>query len=199
MTKDELETLLQELDEALVAAFPGPEPMRVLVVGGACLVFADITTRQTKDVDVIIFDLLGTGEASLVYNLTPTTAKIRKMIGAIGKRHGLRGNDRMFLNDDCASFLLELGQGNLPDIQLFRAYQKLHLYIPMDLRYILACKLMAGRPDKDFGDIALLRQKLNIHTREEARTLVREFFPDPYHQQLYELPQTLKVIFPEGG
>ena len=199
MTKDELETLLQELDEALVAAFPGPEPMRVLVVGGACLVFADITTRQTRDVDVIIFDLLGTGEASLVYNLTPTTAKIRKMIGAIGKRHGLRGNDRMFLNDDCASFLLELGQGNLPDIQLFRAYQKLHLYIPMDLRYILACKLMAGRPDKDFGDIALLRQKLHIYTREEARTLVREFFPNPYHQQLYELPQTLKVIFPEEG
>ena len=197
MTKDELQILLEELDEALVAAFPGPEPISVLVVGGACLVFSDITTRQTKDIDVIIFDLLGTGEASLVYNLNPTTAKIRKMIGAIGKRHGFRGDDRMFFNDDCASFLLELGQGNIPDIQLFRAYRKLHLYVPTDLRYILACKLMSGRPDKDFGDISLLRQKLNIQTREQARTLVEEFFPDPYHQQLYELPQTLKMIFPE--
>lgn len=197
MNKEELEALLEELDEALVAAFPGPEPIRVLVVGGACLVFTDVTTRQTKDIDVIIFDLLGTGEASLVYNLNPTTARLRKLIGAIGKRHGLRGDDRMFLNDDCASFLLELGQGNIPETRIFRAYQKLHLYIPVDLRYILACKLMAGRPDKDFDDITLLRQKLNIHTREQALALVSRFFPDFYHQQLYELPQTLKVIFPE--
>ena len=198
MTKEELELLLQELDEALVETFPGPEPISVLVVGGACLVFADVTTRQTKDIDVIIFDLLGTGEASLVYNLNPTTAKIRKIIGIIGKRHGFRGNDRMFLNDDCASFLLELGQGQIPAKQLLKAYRKLHLYVPIDLQYILACKLMAGRPDKDFDDIALLRQKLNIHTSEQARALVRQFFPNPYHQQLYELPQTLKVIFPEG-
>jgi uncharacterized nucleotidyltransferase DUF6036 len=198
MNKKELEELLEELDAALVTAFPGPEAISMLVVGGACLVFADITTRQTKDVDVIIFDLLGTGEASLVYNLNPMTTKFRKMIGAIGKRHGLRGDDRMFLNDDCASFLIELGKGNIPEIQLFRAYQKLHLYIPEDIRYILACKLMAGRPDKDFEDIALLRQQLDIHTREQARNLVRTFFPDPYHQHLYDLPQTLKVIFPEG-
>lgn len=197
MNKEELEALLEELDEALVEAFPGPEPIRALVVGGACLVFTDVTTRQTKDIDVIIFDLLGTGEASLVYNLNPTTARLRKLIGAIGKRHGLRGDDCMFLNDDCASFLLELGQGNIPETRIFRTYQKLHLYIPVDLRYILACKLMAGRPDKDFDDITLLRQKLNINTREQALTLVNRFFPDFYHQQLYELPQTLKVIFPE--
>jgi hypothetical protein len=105
----------------------------------------------------------------------------------------------MFLNDDCASFLLELGQGTIPEIQLFRAYHKLHLYIPVDLRYILACKLMAGRPDKDFGDITLLRQKLNIHTREQARNVVKAFFPDPYHEHLYELPRTLNLIFPEQG
>ncbi len=197
MNKPELETLLQELDEALVAAFPGPEPISVLVVGGACLLFTEVTTRQTKDIDVIIFDLLGTGEASLVYNLTPITAKIRKLIGAIGKRHGLRGDERMFLNDDCASFLLELGQGNIPETQLFRAYQKLHLYIPVDLRYILACKLMAGRQDKDFDDIATLRQKLDIQTKEQALALVNRFFPDLYLQHLYDLPQTLKIIFPE--
>jgi hypothetical protein len=186
-----------ELDEALVETFPGPEPIRVLVVGGACLVFVEMTTRQTKDIDVIIFDLLGTGEASLVYNLNPTTARLRKLIGAIGRRHGLRGDERMFLNDDCASFLLELGQGSIPEVRLLRAYQKLHLYIPVDLRYILACKFMAGRPDKDFDDIAILREHLNIHTREQALALVNQFFPDIYLQQLYELPKTLGVIFPE--
>ena len=40
MNKPELETLLEELDEALVKAFPGPEPMSVLVVGGACLLLS---------------------------------------------------------------------------------------------------------------------------------------------------------------
>ncbi len=198
MNREELEALLDELDEALVTAFPGPEAISVLVVGGACLVFSEVTTRQTKDIDVIITDLMGAGEASLVYDLTPTTAKIRRVIGAIGKRHGLRGNDRMFLNDDCAPFLLELGQGHIPQTQLLRAYRKLHLYIPADLRYILACKLMAGRPDKDFDDIVILRQRLNVHTSEQARALVIQFFPDPYHQQLYELPRTLRVIFPDG-
>lgn len=39
MNKLELETLLEEFDEALVKAFPGLEPMSVLVVGGACLLF----------------------------------------------------------------------------------------------------------------------------------------------------------------
>ena len=59
MNKSELESLLEELDEALVKAFPGPEPMSVLVVGGACLLFQGVTTRPTEDVDVIIFEMMG--------------------------------------------------------------------------------------------------------------------------------------------
>src|SRR5438034_6922221 len=49
MNKPELEALLEELDEALVKAFPGPEPMSVLVVGGACLLLQDVTTRPTEE------------------------------------------------------------------------------------------------------------------------------------------------------
>ena len=59
MDKQEIEAYLIELDEALAEAFPSPEPMRVLVVGGACLLLADVTTRTTKDIDVIITDLEG--------------------------------------------------------------------------------------------------------------------------------------------
>lgn len=40
MNKQELETLLEEFDEALVKAFTGSESMQVLVVGGACLLLA---------------------------------------------------------------------------------------------------------------------------------------------------------------
>ncbi|MGH2479101.1 MAG: hypothetical protein ACRDHW_05545 [Ktedonobacteraceae bacterium] len=105
----------------------------------------------------------------------------------------------MFLNDDCASFLLEIGLGNIPEVRLLRTYRKLHLYVPDDLRCILACKLMAGRPAKDFGDIAILREKLGIETRAQAIMLVNRFFPSIYHQYIYQLPQTLKTIFPEDS
>lgn len=195
MNKDELEALLDELDEALVKEFPGPETISVLVVGGACLLFSEITTRPTKDVDVIITDLMGEGEASLVYDLTPTAARIRKVIEEIGKRHGLRGDDRMFLNDDCASFLLELGRGKLPPSRPLRAYRKLHLSVPADLSYILACKFMAGRPAKDYQDIAALCQLLNIQTRSQAQGLVNRFFSDPYQQYLHRLGSTLNELF----
>jgi len=59
VNKQEIEAYLVELDEALFKAFPSPEPFRVLVVGGACLLLSDITTRSTKDIDVIITDLPG--------------------------------------------------------------------------------------------------------------------------------------------
>lgn len=198
MNKEKLEALLEELDEALVKAFPGPGTISVLVVGGACLMLSDVTTRPTEDIDVIITDVLGTGEASLVYDLTETTRKIKKIIEGIGRRHRLPPRERMFFNDDCAPFLLELGQGKIPEVTLLRAYRKLLLYIPADLRYILACKLMAGRQDKDFDDISVLRQKLGIQTRTQAQGLVNQFFPNVYHQYLYQLPRTLQLLFAEG-
>src|SRR5947207_854239 len=88
MNKQEIEAYLGELDEALAEAFPSQEPICVLVVGGACLLLADVTTRATNDIDVIITDLQGSGEASLVYRLTKTTKRMRQIIAAIGKRHG---------------------------------------------------------------------------------------------------------------
>ena len=107
MNKPELEALLQELDEALVKAFPGPEPLSVLVVGGACLLFQDVITRPTEDVDVIIFEMLGSEEESTLIFHSPIADKIRRIIKGIGKRHGLRGDHQMFFNDDCSPFLAD--------------------------------------------------------------------------------------------
>jgi hypothetical protein len=107
----------------------------VLVVGGASLLLADVSVRPTKDIDVIITDLEGTGEATLVYKLTKTTKRMRQIIASIGKRHGLPPKERMFFNDDCALFLQAIG--DLPPMRLFRAYRKLYLYHPADLSYIL--------------------------------------------------------------
>ena len=83
MNKAELEALLEELEEALVKAFPDPEPMSVLVVGGACLLFQDVTTRPTEDVDVIIFDMMGSEENTLIFN-APVADKIGGSLNALG-------------------------------------------------------------------------------------------------------------------
>ena len=194
MNKPELEALLAELDAALVKAFPGPEPMSVLVVGGACLIFQDVTNRSTEDVDVIIFEMMGSEESTLIFN-SPIADKIRRIIKSIGRRHGLKGQQQMFFNDDCSPFLLELGENELPPMRLLKAYQKLYLYVPHDLRYILACKLMAGRPEKDHNDIMILCGMLNIQNREQAQQVVDQYFPSHIHQATYLLPRTLDSIF----
>ena len=194
MNKSELETLLEELDAALVKAFPGPEPMSVLMVGGACLIFQDVTDRSTEDVDVIIFEMMGSEESTLIFN-APVADKIRRIIKSVGRRHGLRGKQQMFFNDDCSPFLLELSENELPPMRLLKAYQKLYLYVPHDLRYILACKLMAGRPEKDLDDIAVLCGMLNIQNREQAQQVVDQYFPSLIHQATYLLPQTMDRFF----
>src|SRR2546421_9235746 len=106
MTKTEVEALLEEFDEALVQEFPGPEPMSVLLVGGACFLLQGITTQSTDSVDVIIVEMVGSKERTLVFH-SPTADKIRRIIRAIGKRHGLKGERQQFLNDAAAPFLLE--------------------------------------------------------------------------------------------
>jgi hypothetical protein len=194
MNKTELEALLEEFDGALVRSFPGPEPLSGLVVGGACLLFLNIISRPTEDVDVIIFDMLGSEESTLIFH-APVADKLRKIIKEIGKRHGLKGDHQMFLNDDCSPFILELSENELPPMRLLKAYQKLHLYVPDDLNYILACKLIAGRPEKDLADIEALRRTLHIVKREQAQQVVNRYFPSPLHQTLYQLPQTLERIF----
>lgn len=197
MDKNQLETILVQLDEALGKAFPASPPLRALVVGGACLVFTEVTSRQTNDIDCIIFDLMGCEDESSLIFQTPMATKIRKIIMSIGGKYGFRGEKRMILNDDCAPFLLELGGNELPDMKVFRSYQKIQLYIPNDLSYILACKLMAGRPDKDFLDIGALCQQLAIHTRAEAQSVVNRFFPSLVDQRTHRLPDTLNKLFEE--
>lgn len=116
----------------------------------------------------------------------------------IGKLHGLKGDQRMFLNDDCAPFLLEISNNELPEMRLWGKYQKLRLYIPGDLSDILACKFMAGRSGKDFDDIEVLCQLLGVQTRDQAQRVVDRFFPLEHHQRDYNLPATLDIFFPEG-
>lgn len=194
MTKSELEVFLREFDEALVQAFPGPEPMSVLLVGEACFLLQGITAQPVDSVEVIILEMLGSPERTLVFR-SPTAGKIRRIIREIGKRHGLKGERQQFLNDDTALFLLELSEQELPPKRLLKAYCKLHLYAPRDLSYLLACKLMLGRPEKDSVDMAVLCQALAIQNRAQAQQLVDRYFPSPALQATYRLSCTLESLF----
>ena len=194
MDKQELERALQELDQELTKAFTGPEPMSVLVVGGACLLLQEITQRPTEDIDVIIFDMMGSEESSLIFK-APLADKIRRIIKRVGKNQGLKGKYQLFFNDDCAPFLLEISENVLPPMRLLVAYRKLHLYVPSDLGYILACKLLAGREAKDFADIDVLCRRLGVHSRAQAQQVVDRYFPSPVYQASEQLPQTLSTLF----
>lgn len=194
MTKSEVEAFLREFDEALEQVFPGPEPMSVLLVGGACFLLQGITAQPTDSVDVIIVEMLGSPERTLVFR-SPVADKIRRIIREIGRRHGLKGQRQQFINDDAAPFLLELSGYELPPMRLLTAYRKLHLYVPRDLGYLLACKLMLGRPEKDGADIAVLRQVLAIQNRAQAQQIVDRYFPSPAQQAIYRLPCTLESLF----
>ena len=200
MEKQAFLQLLEELDEELVRAFPDAPPLKAMVVGGACLLFSDILDRPTRDIDVVIWDLMGSEEEFTLFYKTPLATQICDIIRSVGKRHGLKGEaEQLFFNDACASFLLELGNNELPEMRIFKAYQKLHLFIPVDLSYILACKLMAGRPAKDHGDIRVLCQQLGIETRLQAQRVVDRFFPGLYQQAIHQLPKTLDDIFGKAG
>ena len=83
MTKPELEVLLDEFDKALVKAFPGPEPMSVLLVGGACSLLQGITTQPTDSVEVILVEMPGCQERTLVFH-SPIADRIRRIIREIG-------------------------------------------------------------------------------------------------------------------
>jgi len=195
MNKDELEAGLIDLDAALVKAFPGPAAIECMVVGGACLIFQGVTHRATEDIDVIIFNLMDEEESTLIFE-TPLVNKIRSLIKKIGRqRYKLRGEHALFFNDNCAPFLLELSRNELPPMRLFRKYNKLHLYIPDDLRYVLACKIMAGRPAKDHEDIYKLCQIFNIQTRAQAKQVVDRYFPSIKNQYEHRLPKTLSEMF----
>jgi hypothetical protein len=154
----------------------------------------EITTQPTDSVDTIILEMLGSQERTLVFH-SPTADKIRRIIRAIGKRHGLKGECQQFLNDDSAPFLLELSEQELPPMRLLKAYRKLHLYAPRDLGYLLACKLMVGRPGKDGAVMAVLCQTFAIQSPAQAQQLLDQYFPSPAHQATYRLPRTLESLF----
>lgn len=180
MRAREIETYLAELGQEL-QGLEIEQPIRILVIGGAFMLLQVKSRRATDDIDVVLKDM-EEPTTSLLYQA------FRTAVQAIAARHQLRRN---WLNDLMADALR--GMGTLPDGTLWRSYGKLEVFFPPK-DYILALKLLAGRP-KDQRDIAALCRQVQVQTRDQAQQLVDRYVPNKQLQQLNHLDETLDTFF----
>jgi len=138
--------------------------------------------RATNDIDILLKDVND-----------PTTSPLYQMfktaVRAVASRNQL---PMTWMNDLIGDFLRDTTR--VPQGTLWRTYALLEVYVP-EAEYILALKLLAGRP-KDRGDIQLLCQQLHIGTRNQAQQMVDRYIPDKQVQQLNNLAMTLSTLFP---
>ncbi len=180
MQAQEIETYLAQLGQEL-AQRGVQQPVRILVIGGAFMLFQVKNRLATDDIDVVFKDIEDT-------SISPLYQQCRTAVRAIATRNKLKGN---WFNDMMADALRETDC--VPEGTLWRTYGVLEVYLPPK-EYILALKLMAGR-QKDKNDIAALCQELRIQTREQAQNLVDLYNPDKELQQLSGLDETLDEFF----
>lgn len=124
----------------------------ILLVGGAVMVLEVGNRTSTQDID-----------ASFEKN----APAIRDAILSIAKHEGLR-ND--WLNDAAKGFLY-----TQPPVTLWRHFGSLNIYIP-SLEYVLAMKLVAGRP-RDIDDAKAIVQKLGISTPQDVLNGLTRYIP----------------------
>ncbi len=180
MRAREIETYLAELGQEL-QELEIEQPIRILVIGGAFMLLQVKNRRATDDIDVVLKDV---EHAST----SPLYQALRAAVQSVAARHQLRRN---WLNDLMADALRDMG--TLPDGTLWRSYGKLEVFFPPK-DYILALKLLAGRP-KDQRDIVALCHQLQIQTRDQAQQLVDRYIPNKQLQQLNQLDETLDTFF----
>ncbi len=157
------------------------QPMRILIVGGAFMLTQLHNRPATNDVDVLLMDVDGT----TTYPLYQT---FRAAVRAVAKRNRI---PLSWINDVIGDFLRDTS--TVPQGSLWRTYALLEVYIPPS-EYILALKLLAGRP-KDQGDIQALCRLLRIQARTQAQQLVDRYIPNKQVQQLNDLDKTLDILF----
>jgi hypothetical protein len=135
-----------------------------------------------NDVDVLLVDVddLAT---------SPLYQTFKAAVRAVAGRSRLPVT---WMNDLLGDFLRDSTRVSLGT--LWRTYAAHEVYVP-EAEYILALKLLAGRP-KGRGDIQLLCRQLQIGTRIQAQQLVDHYIPDRHVQQLNHLDTTLSTLFP---
>jgi hypothetical protein len=157
-------------------------PIRILLIGGAYMLTQVHNRPTTNDVDVLLKDIDDT-------TTSPLYRTFKAAVRAVASRNHLPNT---WMNDLVSDFLRNTG--TVPQGTLWRRYAMLEVYIPPS-EYILALKLLAGRP-KDRDDIYTLCQQIKIQAREQAQQLVDRYIPNKQVQQINDLDDTLNFFFP---
>jgi hypothetical protein len=181
MQTPEIEQYLADLGQALAEMGQQP-PLRLLLVGGAFMLTQLGSRRTTNDIDVVLKDANDHTASSLSQTLK-TGAR------TVATRHQIPVT---WINDVIGDFLRDTSK--IPQGTLWRTYGPLEVYVP-ESAYILALKLLAGRP-KDWGDIQDLCSQLHIHTRAQAQRIVDQYISNKHVQQINDLERTLDALFP---
>ena len=153
MDAPEIEACLADLGQELQAVGVG-QLIRILVVGGAYMLTQLHNRSSTRDVDVILKDIDDP-------STSPLYPAIQASVRAVAQQHGLPST---WLNDVISDALR--AQGIVPEGILWRVYGPLEVYMP-EPEYILALKLLAGRP-QDIPDIQALNAQLSVSLRAQA-------------------------------
>jgi Nucleotidyltransferase of unknown function (DUF6036) len=180
MNKTEIETYLAQLGQTLKDVGI-QQPVRLLLIGGAFMLLRVGNRRTTDDIDVVLMDIEDTATS-------PLYRQFRAAVGAVAASHQLRST---WLSDLMHESLRS--HGPLPEGTRWRKFGRLEVYFPPQ-EYILALKLLAGRP-KDREDILALSKRVKIRTRAQAQRLVDRYLPDQQLQRLSHLDETLDAFF----
>lgn len=117
---------------------------------------------STQDIDVVLKDVVDT-TTSILYR------EFKSAIRAVARKNNI---PETWLNDIISDFLLDIG--NVPEGTLWKRYDALEVYLPSK-DYILALKLLAGRP-KDRDDIISLSQLLQIRPAKRHNGYLTDTF-----------------------
>jgi hypothetical protein len=184
MQAQEIETYLVKLDQEL-ANERVQHSIRMLLVGGAFMLTQIHNRSATDDIDVLLKDVEDT-------TASPLYQTFRNAVRIVASKNRLPVT---WINDVIGDFIRDTSA--VPEGVLWRKYTILEIYVPPG-EYILALKLLAGRP-KDINDIEALSQRLHIHTRKQAQQLVDQYIPNKQVQQMNHLDITLSNFFHNMG
>ena len=132
----------------------------LILLGGALMVTQIGNRKSTRDIDVVI-----------ATNDQNTYRAVQQAVNLVAKEKKLPSS---WLNDDVTIVVDQIGKPRKP--KLWKTFSSLDVYIP-ELEYILALKLFSGRR-QDYRDIEALAQEINIHTKEQAWSIVNLYIPD---------------------
>lgn len=153
MNNEEIETLLRQLSERLVARGLVGE---VALYGGAAMVLAHRARISTKDVDAVFVPK-------------------QEIYQAVAEVAAAAGVEKDWLNDAVKGFLSENNE-----ILPLRDYPGLKVFVAVP-EYLLAMKCMSmrlGRDDTDLADVRFLMNHLGLRDAAQVLDLVCRYYPE---------------------